>query len=252
MWGKFHKILDEEMRLVRQKEKHRFDWYLGWYHLDSDRDQIVDYAHLLALTGDEEDAQALVDVIGNGKTYITKEETYTWWRDIEEPALADIRQLEIVLFPGEEEEFVADLVDFLSDPVRDIIKDKSDEELTQIFNMMDANKSGFVSSQELCYNYLPGAKWICKHYWSEDGDVEPPVDPPVDPDNPDFEKLWDILTSVSDGKVTLSDYKAVSHMIWPDASDVHVELTFGMHDLDDNGVVEEHEARKVVSHTPIL
>lgn len=41
-------------------------------------------------------------------------------------------------------------------------------------------------------------------------------------------------------------------MIWPDASDVHVELTFEMHDLDDNGVVEEHEARKVINHTPIL
>lgn len=71
-------------------------------------------------------------------------------------------------------------------------------------------------------------------------------------DEPNFEELWEILTSVTDGKVTLSDYKAVSHLIWPDASDIHVELAFQMHDLDDNGIVEEHEAKKVIVHTPIL
>lgn len=47
MWGKFSKIVNEEMRLIKQKEKHRFEWYQGWYKLDSDRDQIVDYGLLV-------------------------------------------------------------------------------------------------------------------------------------------------------------------------------------------------------------
>ena len=86
----------------------------------------------MELTQDEKDVEALLEKIGNGKEYITREETYVWWRDIEEPALADIRKLEVVLFPDEEKK--ADLVDMLTDPVRGILKGKSDEDLTQMFN----------------------------------------------------------------------------------------------------------------------
>jgi len=79
------------------------------------------------------------------------------------------------------------------------------EEIRALFNHYDANKSGVVSSQEICYYNLPGVHWHCRYYPAEaggDDPVDPPVEPPVEPPvNPpaDFEELWAILSGVSDG-----------------------------------------------------
>lgn len=82
--------------------------------------------------------------------------------------------------------------------------------------------------------------------------MEPPVEPPVTRPPVDFEELWAVLSGVSDGKVSLDDYKKVAHLVWPDASEVEIELHFSTHDLNDDGVVEQHEAKQVVVHTPLL
>ena len=111
--------------------------------------------------------------------------------------------------------------------------------------------------QEVCYYHIPGATWICRGYHSE-GYVEPPNPGPVDPPNPptnppvNFEELWAILSGVSDGKVTIEDYKQVAHLIWPNASDIEIQLHFSTHDLNDDGIVEEHEAKEVLVHTSLL
>ena len=84
--------------------------------------------------------------------------------------------------------------------------------VTALFNDYDSNNSGVVDMQEVCYYHIPGATWICRGYHSE-GYVEPPNPGPVDPPNPptnppvNFEELWAILSGVSDGKVTIEDYK---------------------------------------------
>ena len=41
-------------------------------------------------------------------------------------------------------------------------------------------------------------------------------------------------------------------MIWPNASETEILLHFSTHDLNDDGIVEEHEAEKVLIHTDLL
>ena len=100
LYERMAEFRDQELREVRRNDlkvqaerNKKFEWWGGWYDTDTDLDDKLTRDDLIMVFQNEEDADAVLNVVAPGRDHIMRDETYKWVMEVEEPGKARIWQL---------------------------------------------------------------------------------------------------------------------------------------------------------------